>query len=65
MPLLHLPCDCGEEEHEIWVEAEVSHYHSGHGIYSPEIGDELPCGRQITQADMTELFKRLSRWGEE
>lgn len=62
---LRIACDCGDEEHEVDVEAELGGYgiHAKNGIYSPCIDDVLPCGRLVTEADMDSLFNQLDEWG--
>lgn len=64
--IITLDCDCEPDaEHEVEVFAEVNQFGPGSGIYSPEIGDELPCGRKINERDMDKLYKRLEEWGKE
>lgn len=48
-----IPCDCADEEHELEVEGE-----SG-GLYAPDVGDDLPCGRKVDEKDMERVWERL------
>lgn len=60
MRTVTIPCDCDDEEHEVEYEGE------GGGLYTPSVGDALPCGRLIDENDMDEVFERLkSRFDDE
>lgn len=54
MKTVTIPCDCNDEEHGLEVEGEAA------GLYAPAVGDSLPCGRQITNADMKVVWERLN-----
>lgn len=57
---IRIACECDEEEHEVEVEAEwYPQPGSRIGLYAPTIGDMLPCGREINQADLNSIFSTL------
>lgn len=65
MSTVTVPCDCEHEEHEVEVSAELGGYgiRARIGLYAPSIGDKLPCGRELTERDLTKIVERLEEWG--
>lgn len=58
MRKINIPCDCEEDmEHEVEVEAEWGY--RAIGLYCPEVGDTLPCGRLINDKDIDYIIKYL------
>lgn len=55
MPI-YLPCTCEAEEHEITIEVDELSF-SGLGE-----GDELPCGRIVTEADIEIINDRINAY---
>lgn len=55
------PCDCEAEEHEVEVEAEWGGYgiRGRTGLYAPQEGDALECGRVLSGDDIGDIIQRV------